>query len=228
MRCPVCGCSKDRVLDTRTVDDDRSIRRRRECANCQHRYTSYEVVEDIPLIVCKRDHTRELFDKEKALEGLKKACQKRPISLRQMRDLIDQTEADFRNNLRAEITTVEIGEKLMVGLRELDEVAYIRFASVYRQFEDVESFLTELKKLKNMKARAARLAAKENEEKLAKENAQNGENKDASAGAEQPKPETPEESKPKAKKPQKSKTDEAALLADIPEKPAPKKRKTKS
>lgn len=160
MRCPVCGCCEDKVLDTRPVDDERSIRRRRECTNCHHRYTSYEVIERIPLIVCKKDNTREEFDREKIMAGLKKACQKRPVSVRQMKDIVDKMEADFRNNMRGEVPTTEIGERIMAGLRELDEVAYIRFVSVYRQFDDIDSFLNELNNLKMMKEARKAQAAK--------------------------------------------------------------------
>ncbi len=151
MRCPVCGCCKDRVLDTRPVDEERSIRRRRECLNCQHRFTSYEVIEHVPLMVSKRDNTREEFDREKIMEGLKKACQKRPVSIRQMKDLVDRMEADFRNHMHGEVSSSEIGERIMTGLRALDEVAYIRFASVYNKFDDADSFLTELNNLKRLK-----------------------------------------------------------------------------
>jgi len=165
MRCPVCGCCKDKVLDTRPFDDERSVRRRRECTNCQHRFTSYEVIERLPLVVCKRDNTREEFNREKIMAGLKKACQKRPVSVRQMKDLVDKMEADFRNNMRGEVPTFEIGERIMAGLRELDEVAYIRFVSVYRQFDDVDSFLTELNMLKKLKEEKKLKAGKPAEEK---------------------------------------------------------------
>ncbi len=151
MRCPVCGCTQDKVLDTRPIDDERSIRRRRECLNCQHRFTSYETVEKPALIVCKRDNTREAFNRDKIMNGIKKACQKRPVSLRQMSAIVDSIEADFQNNMRMEISTSEIGERIMDGLRELDEVAYIRFASVYRDFDDLDSFLEELDNLKRLR-----------------------------------------------------------------------------
>ncbi len=151
MRCPVCGCTQDKVLDTRPIDDERSIRRRRECLNCQHRFTSYETVEKAALIVCKRDNTREAFNRDKIMNGIKKACQKRPVSLRQMSAIVDSIEADFQNNMRMEISTSEIGERIMNGLRELDEVAYIRFASVYRDFDDLDSFLEELDNLKKLR-----------------------------------------------------------------------------
>ncbi len=151
MRCPVCGCAQDKVLDTRPIDDERSIRRRRECLNCQHRFTSYETVEKASLIVCKRDNTREAFSRDKIMNGIKKACQKRPVSLRQMSAIVEGIESDFQNSMRAEVSTTEIGERIMNGLRELDEVAYIRFASVYRDFDDLDSFLEELDNLKKLK-----------------------------------------------------------------------------
>lgn len=149
MRCPECGCSDNKVLDTRSIDDDRVVRRRRECVNCQRRFTTYETVESTPLMVCKRDNTREPFDRKKILNGLIKACQKRPISVRQMELLADEVEAEFQNNMRSEVSTTEIGERIMEKLRELDKVAYIRFVSVYRKFEDVDSFLDELNRIKN-------------------------------------------------------------------------------
>ena len=150
MRCPVCGCCKDKVLDTRPLDDERSIRRRRECTNCLHRFTSYEVVERVPLIVCKRDGSHEEFNRDKIMAGLDKACQKRPVDLAQRKALVDRIEAELRNRTHGEVTTTEIGERIMVALRELDEVAYIRFVSVYRKFEDVESFVEELNHLREL------------------------------------------------------------------------------
>ena len=149
MRCPECGCSANKVLDTRSIDDDRVVRRRRECVNCQRRFTTYETVESTPLMVCKRDNTREPFDRKKILNGLIKACQKRPVSIRQMESLIDSIESECYNNSKTEVTTAEIGECLMRGLRKLDPVAYIRFVSVYRKFDDVDSFFEEIMRLKN-------------------------------------------------------------------------------
>ncbi len=139
------------MLDTRPIDDDCSIRRRRECLNCKHRYTSYETVERTALVVCKRDNKREAFNREKIMNGIRKACQKRPITEEQMNGIVDAMEADFKNGMRVEVSTVEIGERIMAGLRELDEVAYIRFCSVYREFGDVDSFLVELNNLKEHK-----------------------------------------------------------------------------
>lgn len=149
MKCPACGCSENKVLDTRSVDDDKSVRRRRECLKCQCRFTTYETIETTPLMVCKRDNTLEPFNRNKIMNGLIKACQKRPISVRQMELLADEVEAEFQNNMRSEVSTTEIGERIMEKLRELDKVAYIRFVSVYRKFEDVDSFLDELNRIKN-------------------------------------------------------------------------------
>ncbi len=156
MKCPVCGCPDDKVLDTRPIDDDRSIRRRRECLNCQHRFTSYETLEKSMLIVIKRDNTREAFNREKVLNGIQKACRKRPVSLRQMTALVDSIENDLHNGLRMEVTTLEIGERILTGLLDIDEVAYIRFASVYREFHDLDSFLTELDRIKKMKEKSSK------------------------------------------------------------------------
>lgn len=155
MRCPICGCTDDKVLDTRPIDDDRRLRRRRECLNCQHRFTSYESIEKEPLVICKRDNTREAFSREKIMNGLKKACQKRPVSVRQMTNIVDEIETELNSTMSGEVPTREIGERIMVKLRELDEVAYIRFASVYRDFDDADSFLEELENLKRIKAEKA-------------------------------------------------------------------------
>lgn len=152
MKCPACGYSENKVLDTRSTDEDTSVRRRRECLRCQHRFTTYETIENSPLMVCKRDNTREPFNRTKILNGLVKACQKRPVSTRQMEALIDAMEVDFQNNMRCEVSTSEIGQRIMDGLRELDEVAYIRFVSVYRKFDDIDSFFDELNELKKRKA----------------------------------------------------------------------------
>lgn len=159
MKCPVCGCTDDKVLDTRHIDDDRSIRRRRECLKCQHRFTSYESIEKEPLIICKRDNTRESFSRDKIMNGLKKACQKRPVSVRQMTSIVDEIETELNSTMSGEVPTREIGERIMAKLRELDEVAYIRFASVYRDFDDANSFLDELENLKRLKAEKEELLA---------------------------------------------------------------------
>lgn len=140
------------MLDTRPIDDERSIRRRRECLNCQHRFTSYETIERGALVVCKRDNKREAFNRDKIMSGIKKACQKRPVTEEQMVAIVDDMEADFKNGQRIEVSTVEIGERIMAKLRELDDVAYIRFCSVYREFNEADAFIDELNNLKKMKA----------------------------------------------------------------------------
>ncbi len=161
MKCPICGCTEDRVLDTRPVDEDRSIRRRRECTKCHYRFTSYETIENAQLYVIKRDNTKEEYDRNKVMEGLRSACKKRPISLRQMENIVDNLEIELRDRPRGEIDTRIIGERIMNVLREMDEVAYIRFASVYNKFSDIDSFMNELILLKQYKA-----------EQLAKEQAE--------------------------------------------------------
>lgn len=149
MKCPVCGCTENKVLETRSAEDDRVIKRRRECNNCRTRFTTLEaVVGTNPLMVCKRDNTHEPFDRSKILNGVIKACQKRPVSIRQMEALIDCVESEIASTPKLEISTSLIGEKVMDELRKLDSVAYIRFVSVYRKFEDLDSFLLEIDKLK--------------------------------------------------------------------------------
>lgn len=147
MKCPFCGHLDSKVLDSRPLEDGNAIRRRRECIQCGKRFTTYEKVDEIPLIVAKKDGRREVFDKNKVLGGIIKACEKRPISLSQMEELTDNIEKDLRNQMDSEITSQQIGEIIMDKLRGLDEVAYVRFASVYRQFKDVNSFIEELEKL---------------------------------------------------------------------------------
>lgn len=147
MRCVFCGNIESKVIDSRSADDGSSIRRRRECLNCGKRFTTYEKVEGIPLIVVKKDKTRQQFDREKLLTGLLRACEKRPISLEQLEQIIDEIEANIQNSLKREISSVEIGEMVMARLKTIDEVAYVRFASVYRQFKDVNTFMDELNKI---------------------------------------------------------------------------------
>ncbi len=152
MKCPVCGCTENKVLETRSAEDDSVIKRRRECNNCKTRFTTLEsVVGTNPLMVCKRDNTHEPFDRSKILNGLIKACQKRPVSIRQMEALIDTVESELTSNPKMELSTTVIGEKVMNGLRRLDSVAYIRFVSVYKKFDDVDSFLLEIDKIKQEK-----------------------------------------------------------------------------
>ena len=147
MKCPFCGYLDSKVLDSRPAEDGNSIRRRRECIECGKRFTTYEKVDEIPLVVVKKDGRRVVFDRNKILGGIIKACEKRPISMSQMEDIVDSIEKEFRNNMDSEVSTEQIGEKVIKKLGDLDEVAYVRFASVYRQFKDVNSFMDELDKL---------------------------------------------------------------------------------
>ncbi len=141
MKCPHCGFEESKVIDSRPIDDNSSIRRRRECLKCQVRFTTYEVIENIQPIVIKKDGSREYFDKNKLLVGLLKACQKRPVDSAKIADEIEQ---ELQNSLKLEITSYQLGEMVMEKLKAIDAVAYVRFASVYREFKDVETFLTEL------------------------------------------------------------------------------------
>jgi transcriptional repressor NrdR len=148
VRCPFCGHGEDRVVDSREVDDAHQVRRRRECLSCSRRFTTYERVEELPVLVIKRDDRREAYDRGKVLSGLLRACEKRPVALRQLEEAADAVEAAISRKDEREIPSEEIGQILMQHLRELDQVAYVRFASVYRRFEDVEQFLDELEKLR--------------------------------------------------------------------------------
>ncbi len=148
MRCIYCGCEESRVVDSRSVEDGNSIRRRRECEKCGRRFTTYEKVDTIPLMVVKKDKRREPFDSEKLRQGILKACEKRPVSMCDIDDLTSRIEMKAYAN-EQEITSAEIGEMVMDGLKELDKVSYVRFASVYRQFTDLENFIEELNKLLN-------------------------------------------------------------------------------
>ncbi|MCL6560921.1 MAG: transcriptional regulator NrdR [Firmicutes bacterium] len=151
MRCPFCGFSDSRVLDSRPTVEGNSIRRRRECGGCGRRFTTYERVEEPPLVVVKKDGRREAFDRQKLLLGLSKACQKRPVSIEKLEAVVDGIERELRNAVEPEIKSQYIGELVMDNLRRLDEVAYVRFASVYREFRDAGSFLEELKNLLDRK-----------------------------------------------------------------------------
>ena len=144
MRCPFCNHDDDRVIDSRPSDEGAAIRRRRECTVCGARFTTYEKVENPPLLVIKKDGTREPFDRDKLMAGIMKSCEKRPVSTDQIDSLVASIEAQNQNSLKREISSREIGEMVMEGLKQIDEVAYVRFASVYRQFKDVNSFLQEL------------------------------------------------------------------------------------
>ena len=144
MKCPICGFADSKVIDSRHIEEGNSIRRRRECLACQKRYTTFEILETVQIIVTKKNGTKELFDRNKLLSGLLKACQKRPVNAE---DLATEIEAELQNSLRTEISTGEIGEIVMNKLKEKDEVAYVRFASVYREFKDIETFMAELRRL---------------------------------------------------------------------------------
>jgi len=147
MRCPFCGATKDRVVDSRESRDHVTIRRRRECLSCERRFTSYEQIEDIPYLVVKSDGSRQEFDRKKLLQGLLKACEKRPVPLKRLEDVVDEIQNRLHEREDREISTAEIGAMVMERLRELDQVAYVRFASVYRKFEDIGAFMEELKTL---------------------------------------------------------------------------------
>lgn len=147
MKCPYCNFAESKVIDSRPTDEGERIRRRRECLNCQKRFTTYEIIESLPLIVIKRDKTRELFDRDKLMNGLLRACQKRPVSVDTLENMIDEIEAALQNSLEREVTSEKIGALVMERLKDIDEVSYVRFASVYRQFKDINTFMEELNKL---------------------------------------------------------------------------------
>jgi len=147
MKCPFCSYEESKVVDSRATDDNSTIRRRRECLECGKRYTTYEKIEDIPILVIKKDLTRENFNKEKIISGLIIACQKRPISRKQIEDIAYDVEKSISNKMLTEVPSDYIGELVMDRLKELDEVSYVRFASVYRQFKDINTFLEEIKGL---------------------------------------------------------------------------------
>lgn len=147
MRCPNCGHPEDRVIDSRSTKEGRAIRRRRECIGCGHRYTTYEYVENASVVVVKKDGKREPWSREKMVAGIARACEKRPISLGQIEAIVDRIETEVQRQAPGEIPSKQIGEMAMAELRELDEVAYVRFASVYRHFKDVNEFLDEIQGL---------------------------------------------------------------------------------
>ena len=142
MRCPFCGYSESKVIDSRPADEGSSIRRRRECLSCSKRFTTYETVESLPMVVVKKDGSRQSFDRRKVLGGMIRACEKRPVPL-----AAEEIEQDLQNSMEREISTETIGERVMERLRSVDQVAYVRFASVYRQFKDIDTFMAELNKL---------------------------------------------------------------------------------
>ena len=147
MKCPHCGFQESKVVDSRHSEDGLSIRRRRECLSCQKRFTTYETVESLPIIVVKRDNSRQAFDRNKIMNGMIRACEKRPVSTEALENVVKEIESLVQNSLEREITTEYIGELVMERLKPLDEVAYVRFASVYRQFKDIHSFMQELNKI---------------------------------------------------------------------------------
>ena len=147
MKCPYCGFLESKVIDSRPTDEGERIRRRRECLGCQKRFTTYEIIESLPIIVVKKDRSREPFDRNKLLNGMLRACANRPVSIEQLEKAIDDIDTKLQNSLDREITSVKIGELAMDCLKSIDEVAYVRFASVYRQFRDINTFMDELTKL---------------------------------------------------------------------------------
>ena len=147
MKCPYCGYQESKVVDSRHSDDGVSIRRRRECLSCGKRFTTYETVESLPIVVVKRDNSRQSFDRNKILTGMMRACEKRPVSMATLESAVDEIEQYIQNALEREVSSTEIGELVMEKLKPLDEVAYVRFASVYRQFKDINNFMQELNKI---------------------------------------------------------------------------------
>ena len=147
MKCPFCGYTESKVIDSRPAEEGATIRRRRECLDCKKRFTTYEVIERMPLVVIKRDGSRQSFDKVKLINGMVRACEKRPVSLAQLEAICDDIEQELQSGLEREVSTVTIGEMVMSRLKNVDEVAYVRFASVYRSFKDINTFMEELSKL---------------------------------------------------------------------------------
>lgn len=147
MKCPFCADEESKVIDSRPTDEGERIRRRRECLKCGKRFTTYEIIESLPIIVIKKDRSRETFDRDKLLNGILRACEKRPVSINTLDTMIDEIEATLQNSLDREVTSDRIGELVMNKLKDIDEVAYVRFASVYRQFKDITTFMNELNKL---------------------------------------------------------------------------------
>ena len=148
MKCPYCGYSETKVIDSRPTDEGERIRRRRECLNCAKRFTTYEVIETVPVVVVKKDKSREAFDRNKLLNGLLRACEKRPVPLETLERIVDEIETLLQNSLDREVPSTLIGTYAMDKLKKVDEVAYVRFASVYREFKDINTFMDELNKIK--------------------------------------------------------------------------------
>ena len=152
MKCPFCGNNEDKVIDSRSSNEDRSVRRRRECEKCMKRFTTYEYVEETPLMVIKKDGRREGFDRKKIISGILKACEKRPVSMEKVEAVVDKIEKELQKNFDKEVKAQDVGELVMEHLHKIDEVAYVRFASVYRQFKDINQFMKELKDLLGKRA----------------------------------------------------------------------------
>ena len=150
MKCPFCGYAESKVMDSRPTDEGSRIRRRRECLQCGKRFTTYEIIESLPIVIVKRDKSREVFDRQKLFNGMLRACQKRPVPMQVLERAVDEIEATLQNSLEREVPASKIGELAMEKLRAIDEVAYVRFASVYRQFKDVQSFKDEISRLMDM------------------------------------------------------------------------------
>ena len=148
MKCPFCGDQESKVIDSRPTDEGERIRRRRECLNCAKRFTTYEVIETVPVVVVKKDKSREAFDRNKLLNGLLRACEKRPLPLETLERIVDEIETLLQNSLDREVPSTLIGTYAMDKLKKVDEVAYVRFASVYREFKDINTFMDELNKIK--------------------------------------------------------------------------------
>ena len=151
MKCPYCGFEESKVIDSRPADEGERIRRRRECLKCGKRFTTHEVIETVPIVVVKRDKSREVFDRAKLTAGILRACEKRPVSYAEMEKIVDDIERGLNNTMEKEVDSKLIGELVMEKLKDLDEVAYVRFASVYRQFTDVNTFVKEVESLLNTK-----------------------------------------------------------------------------
>lgn len=149
MKCPYCEFLESKVIDSRPTDEGQAIRRRRECTNCGKRFTTYENIEKIPIIVVKKDGNRQSYNRNKLLNGIIKSCEKRPVSINTIEKIVDDIEKKLSNSLEKEVTSIEIGEMVMNKLKDIDEVSYVRFASVYRQFKDLNTFMEELKKILN-------------------------------------------------------------------------------
>ena len=147
MKCPFCSFEESKVIDSRPTDEGQRIRRRRECLSCGKRFTTYEIIESLPIIVIKKDKSRETFNRDKLMTGLLRACEKRPVSIDTLDNMIDEIETTLQNSLDREVSSEKIGQPVMEKLKKIDEVAYVRFASVYRQFKDINTFMRELNKL---------------------------------------------------------------------------------